>query len=145
VPELAESHADAPKSLRERLEIHRSNPACSSCHQRMDPIGFGLENYDVLGRWRTDDAGKPIDARGVLPGGEEFDGPAGLKAILMKRKDQFARHLAAKLLGYALGRGLTNEDQCAVDKIVSETAADGYKSQRLVQAIVMSEPFLKTP
>ncbi len=144
VPELPESHNAAPSTLRERLEVHRTNPTCASCHERMDPIGFGLENYDVLGRWRTEDAGKPINARGQLPSGEAFDGPDGLKSLLMKRKDQFVRHLTAKLLGYALGRGLTNEDQCVVDKIVLDVAASGYKSQKLIQAIVLSEPFLHT-
>ncbi len=142
VPELQESKAEAPKTLRERMELHRTNPTCASCHQRMDPIGFGLENYDVLGRWRGEDEGKPVDARGELPSGETFDGPDGLKKLLMSRKDQFARHLATKLLGYALGRGLTPEDHCAIDKIVAETAKSGYRSQTLIEQIVLSEPFL---
>jgi hypothetical protein len=144
VPELEESKAAAPKTLRERLESHRANPACAGCHQRMDPIGFGLENYDVLGRWRTADEGKPIDARGELPTGETFDGPEGLKKLLLGRKDQFTRQLATKLLGYALGRGLTPEDHCAIDKIVAETVKNGYRSQTLIEQIILSEPFLDT-
>lgn len=145
VPELPESHDAAPKSLRERLEAHRANPACSGCHNRMDPIGFGLENFDVIGRWRAEDAGKPVDARGQLPDGSTFDGPEQLKAVLMEKKELFVRYLASKLFGYALARGLTAEDQCAVDKIVAAVQADGFRAQTLVREIVLSEPFLYEP
>jgi hypothetical protein len=142
VPELKEAHeGEAPKTLRERLMLHRQNPACASCHNRIDPIGFGMENYDVLGRWRTEDAGKPIDAKGVLPDGTAFEGPEELKKVLLARKDLFIRHLTSKLLGYALGRGLTLEDSCTVDAIVAELEKSDFKAQSLIQGIVMSVPF----
>ena len=127
--------------MRERLTRHRADPVCASCHNRMDPIGFGLERYDVLGRWRTEDAGKPIDAKGVLPDGSEFDGPDELKTVLLNRKDLIIRNLATRMLGYALGRGLTLEDSCAIDRIVEEVAKSGYSSHTLVKEIVLSAPF----
>ena len=142
VPKLDESpSSDAPKTMRERLAVHRQNPTCASCHDHIDPIGFGLENYDLLGRWRTEDAGRPIDAQGELPGGVKFDGPQGLKQVLLERKDEFVRHLTTKLLGYALGRGLTVEDQCAVDEIVKNVKAGEYRSHVLIAEIVCSVPF----
>jgi hypothetical protein len=142
VPQLKDSHeGEAPKTLRERLMLHRQNPACATCHNRIDPLGFGLENYDVLGRWRTEDAGKPIDAKGELPDGTAFDGPDQLKQVLLARKDLFVRHLTSKLLGYALGRGLTLEDSCTVDTIVADLEKNEYKAHTLVQGIVMSVPF----
>jgi hypothetical protein len=142
VPELKEAHeGEAPKSLRERLVQHRQNPVCASCHSRIDPIGFGLENYDVLGRWRTEDAGKPIDAKGELPDGTKFDGPEELKKVLLERKDLFVRHLTSKLLGYALGRGLTLEDACTVNEIVATLEKNDYKAHTLIEGIVMSVPF----
>jgi len=142
VPELKDNHAgEAPKTLRERLELHRANPVCASCHSRIDPLGFGLENYDVVGRWREQDAGKPIDARGVLPDGTEFDGVEGLKKVLLTRKDEVIRNLSAKMLAYALGRGLSLSDRCAVDGIMTALRRDGYQSHTLVQEIVLSVPF----
>jgi hypothetical protein len=146
VPELAEVHeGEAPKTLRERLEQHRQNPACASCHARIDPIGFGLENYDVLGRWRTEDAGKPIDAKGELPDGTKFDGPSELKQILLDRKDLFIRNLTSKMLGYALGRGLTLEDSCTVNEIVAALEKNDYKAHTLIEGIVLSTPFRYQP
>jgi hypothetical protein len=127
--------------MRERLAQHRANPVCASCHSRIDPIGFALENYDVIGRWRTEDAGKPIDATGELPDGVKFEGPAGLRKVLMARKDLFIRNVTTRMLGYALGRGLTREDTCAVDGIMDQLAANGYKAQTLIEAIVMSPAF----
>jgi hypothetical protein len=142
VPELDEDHsAGSAKSLREKLEAHREDPACASCHDPMDPIGFGLENYDVLGRWRSSDKGIPIDARGVLPGGEEFDGPEQLKSVLLERKDLFIRNLVSKMLGYALGRGLTLTDECTVDRIVDELKKNEYNAHTLILEIVKSVPF----
>jgi hypothetical protein len=130
-----------PTSLRERLELHRQQQTCAACHDRMDPLGFGLENYDVLGRWREEEAGQPIDVRGQLPDGTEFDGPRQLKQALLARKTQFVRHLTAKMLGYALGRGLSNEDYGTVDDIVDRLEANGYSSHTLVLGIVRSVPF----
>jgi hypothetical protein len=143
VPALEEAHAGAnAKSLRERLSEHRKSPACASCHQRIDPLGFGLENYDVLGRWRTEEeSGAKIDATGELPDGTRFDGPVELKAMLMSRKDVFVRHLTSKMLGYALGRGLTLQDSCTVDAIVATLKQDDYKAQTLLNEIVLSVPF----
>jgi hypothetical protein len=146
VPELKEVHeGEEPRTLRERLEQHRQNPACASCHARIDPIGFGLENYDVLGRWRTEDAGKPIDARGELPDGTTFEGPEQLKKVLLGRKDLFIRHLTSKMLGYALGRGLTLEDSCTVDAIVAQLEKNDYKAHTLIEGIVLSVPFRYKP
>jgi hypothetical protein len=142
VPALEENHEGAPaKTMRERLEQHRRDPACATCHASIDPLGFGLENYDVLGRWRTQDAGAPVDTRGELPDGTKFEGPDELKAMLLSRKDVFIRNLTSKLLGYALGRGLRLEDSCTVDQIVARLKADDYKAQTLVMEIVLSTPF----
>jgi mono/diheme cytochrome c family protein len=142
VPELKEEHAgDAPQTLRERLLQHRQSPGCASCHNRIDPLGFALENYDVLGRWRTEDAGKPLDSKGELPDGTIFDGPDQLKAVLLERKDGFLRHLTTKMLGYALGRGLTYEEYCTVDRIVEQLPKEEYRAHTLVQEIVRSVPF----
>lgn len=142
VPALEEAHAGAaPKTMRERLEKHRANPVCASCHSRIDGLGFAMENYDVIGRWRTEDAGKPVDVRGELADGSKFEGPAGLKATLLARKDLFVRNLAAKMLGYALGRGLTLQDSCTVDEIVAKVKEKDYGAQALIEAIVLSVPF----
>ncbi len=142
VPALKENHeGDRPATMRERLTQHRADPVCASCHNRMDPIGFGLERYDVLGRWRTEDSGKPIDAKGLLPDGSEFDGPDELKKVLLTRKDLVIRNLTTKLLGYALGRGLTLEDSCEVDRIVKVVAQNNYSAHTLVKEIVLSAPF----
>lgn len=142
VPALEESKEGAPpKSVRERLTRHRENPVCASCHSRIDPLGFALENYDPIGRWRTEESGKPVDASGELPDGTKIDGPEQLKTALLARKDVFVRNLATKMLGYALGRGLTIEDSCAVDAIVDEVKRKDYRAHALIEAIVMSAPF----
>jgi len=142
VPRLDEARSgEVPAPLRERLAQHRSDPACANCHSRIDPLGFALENFDVLGRWRTEDAGKPIDASGELPDGTVFEGPDQLKAALMRKKDLFVRNFVNKMLGYALGRGLTLQDSCTVDSIVAEVERNNYRAQSLVNAVVMSVPF----
>jgi len=142
VPQLPEDekHLDG-LTLRQRLEVHRENPDCASCHARMDPIGFGLENYDPIGRWRTDQGGLPLDAKGILPSGEEFEGPQGLKAILLARKSDVARNLAAKMLGFALGRPLTKYDTCVVDECMKALDADDYRAGHLFTTIALSHPF----
>ncbi|MDB4610080.1 DUF1585 domain-containing protein, partial [Verrucomicrobia bacterium] len=127
--------------LRQRLEQHRADPACATCHDKLDPLGFSLENYDVLGRWRTEEGGQPVDAKATMPDGTEFEGPAQLKQILMDRKDQIVRHLTRKMLGYALSRGLTFEDFCTIDAIVEDLKANEYASHRLLMGIVESIPF----
>ena len=143
VPSLEETRTANPNaSLREQMELHRSDPNCASCHRVMDAIGFGLENFDAIGRWREQDGEHPIDSVGELPTGETFHGPAELIDILGSRKDEFTRCLTEKLLTYALGRGLEYYDRCAVDRIVSVTAADEYRFKTLVKAIATSRPFL---
>ena len=142
VPELEESASSvSSESLRQRLELHRQNVACAQCHDRIDPLGFGLENYGVLGRWRDKYEGHAVDARGALPDGTTFSGPAELKLALLGRKDQFVRHLTKKMLGYALGRGLTYYDYCAVNSIVDKLRANDYKSHHLLFGIIQSVPF----
>lgn len=136
--------SDAPKdgqTLRQRLEQHRSKPECASCHQRMDPLGFGLENFDAVGRWRAEIAGTPVDSSGVLATGEAFSGPSELKRHLLARKDQFLGNITEKMLAYALGRGIEPYDAPAVRKIVQTVARDGYRSEPLVLEIVRSYPF----
>lgn len=145
VPQLPEHKGDAPQTLRERLTLHRANPACAVCHDRIDPMGFGLENYDVLGLWRTEDGGKAIDAKGVLPDGSAFDGPEELKKVLMEKKDLLIRNLTAKMLGYALGRGLTLEDHCSVDRITDAVKRENYAAQTLILEVVRSVPFRYQP
>ena len=144
VPELKESpKGDDDASLRVRMEQHRANPACASCHARMDPLGFGFENYDAVGAWRDLDGKFPIDASGVLPGGKAFKGSKGLRDQLKARKADFARCLAEKMLTYALGRGLQYNDRCAVERIDVALDKDNNKFSRLVREVVKSEPFRK--
>ncbi|MCA9129842.1 MAG: DUF1592 domain-containing protein [Planctomycetales bacterium] len=142
VPSIGESDdSQRPTSLREKLIKHRADAVCASCHDAIDPLGFGLENFDVLGRWRTKSEGKEIDASGELPDGTQFSGPDELRAVLLQKKQQFMRHLTAKMLGYALARGLTNQDQCTVDSICQRLATDDYRAQTLILEIVNSLPF----
>ena len=146
VPALEkQASGDAPKSVREMLTRHRENAACASCHSRIDPLGFALENYDFIGRWRDQDAGKAIDNRGELPDGTVVAGPRSLKAALLDRKDLFVRNLTAKMLGYALGRGLTPEDWCTVDRIAAELRENDYRARKLIELIVLSMPFQYQP
>jgi hypothetical protein len=133
--------AGSSGTLRERMEQHRTDPSCASCHRRMDPLGFSLENFDAIGGWRTLDGEHPVDPIGSLPGGRELRGPAELRAALRSRRDAFARCLAEKMLTYALGRGLERADRRAVDRIVARTARDGYRFSALVLAIVESQSF----
>jgi hypothetical protein len=140
-PDLADSAAISTKDMRAALEKHRANAACASCHVRMDPLGFALENYDGVGKFRTDEGGATIDASSSLPGGHQFTGPSGLKSVLMERREQFVECLAEKLLTYALGRGLEYYDLPAVREIRRETARGEYRFSSLVLAIVNSVPF----
>jgi len=129
-------------TLRQRTELHRTNPTCASCHKVLDPIGFGLENFDAIGRWREkDENGGAIDASGVLPGDVKFSAPKELKKIVAARRDEVARNLTSRLLAFALGRGLDGYDDIVVDRIVRSVAADGYRMQTLVVAGVTSYPF----
>ena len=128
-------------SLRAQFELHRSNAECSSCHDKMDPLGFGMENYDVLGRWREKDGEHAIDSTGKLPSGESFTGPAGLKKILMSRKDEVMKHLVRKMTGYAFGRELNRFDNCVVDKSLETLQHNNYRPSVLIEHIAMSFPF----
>jgi len=129
-------------TLRQRTELHRSNPVCANCHKVLDPIGFGLENYDAIGRWRTvDDSAGKIDASGELPGGLHFTTPAELKRIIAGRKDDFCRSLTSKLLAYALGRQLEGVDEIVVDQMTDSIKKDDYRMQTLVLSVVTSDPF----
>ena len=134
----------ASKTMRERLAQHRQNPSCSSCHAVIDPLGFALENFDVIGGWRTiDEAGKPVDASGATVGGDQVDGLSGLRSLLLARPEQFPRTVTEKLLSYALGRRIEYSDQPAVRKIVRDAAAGGYRWSSLILGIVQSPPFLR--
>jgi len=141
VPSLDAHGTGTAQTIRERLAQHRADPVCAGCHSRIDPIGFALENYDALGQWRTEDSAKPIDNTGELPDGTKFAGADELRAMLMQHKDLFVHNLTNRMLGYALGRGLTRQDSCTVDSIVNQIAKEEYKSQSLILAIVMSKPF----
>lgn len=141
VANLDESKAVSAASMRQQLEEHRRNSACASCHARMDPLGFGLENFDAIGAWRSMDGKAPIDATGTLPDGRTFKGAAELRDVVKGDRDAFAECLAEKLLTYALGRGLERYDKPAVKKIARGVAADDYRFSRLVLEIAQSLPF----
>ena len=141
VPALEEDEAATNQSLREVLEKHRTKAECAACHDKMDPLGFGLENFDVLGRWRDTDRGQPIDAQGTLPSGQSFTGPTGLKNLLMERKDDIVKHLVRKMTGYAFGRELNKFDECVVDRAMETLQKNDYRASVLVEQIAMSFPF----
>ena len=143
IPALKIEGAEPGKTLpmREAMTAHRENPSCASCHARMDPIGFAMENFDAVGKWRDRDAGARIDASGVLPGGVAFDGTAGLKKALVAHPEPFVSAVAEKLLMYALGRNLQYFDAPAVRAIVRGAAADNYTLSALVAGVVKSVPF----
>jgi hypothetical protein len=128
-------------SMRQRLEQHRANPSCAVCHNQMDPIGFGLENYDAAGAWRETDGNFEIDASGTLPDGRSFRGAKGLKEILRADAAAFARNFTEKLMTYALGRGLERVDRSVVDRIGRDAARDDYRFTSIVTGIVNSRPF----
>ncbi len=129
-------------TLRQRTELHRTDPVCANCHKILDPIGFGLENFDAIGRWRDkDDSGGPIDATGVLPGDKRFSTPKELKQILAARADDICRSLTSRMLAYALCRQLEGFDEIVLDQLVAAVAKDGYRMQTLVVSIVTSYPF----
>jgi hypothetical protein len=143
VPPLNENkQGDRRISVRERLEEHRKNAVCASCHARMDPLGFALENFDAIGRWRTtDEAGNPIDSSGTFPDGTTFTGPAAFRQALVARSDEFVSALTEKLLIYAIGRGLEAFDMPAVRAIARQAAAADYRWSSLILGIVRSVPF----
>lgn len=141
VPALPEGVTATAASLRTRLEQHRANANCAVCHDQMDPIGFGLENYDAAGEWRDKDGAFPVDASGVFPGGAAFAGPEGLRKAMAAQSGLFVRNLTEKMFTYALGRGLERSDRAAVEAIVSRLEANGFRFSALIDGIVNSPPF----
>jgi hypothetical protein len=141
VPPLDESAVGAKASLRQQMEKHRENAICASCHMKMDPLGFGLENYNGIGKWRTMDGKFPVDASGTLPNGKTFSSPAEMRALLISQLPEFARCMEEKMLTYSLGRGLGTYDRRTVDEIGRNWAASGYPFQSLIFEVVKSLPF----
>jgi hypothetical protein len=142
VPALKETAGvEKPVSMRERMAQHRVNAVCAGCHNLMDPIGFSMENYDAIGRWRTAESGKPIDASGGLPDGSKFEGVGGLQKALLNRPEVFVNTMTEKLMTYSLGRGVEYYDAPAVRKVVSQSRDQGYRFSSLVLGIVNSTPF----
>ena len=143
VPALAETTDDGrPRSMREAMEQHRANPVCASCHSQMDPLGFALENFDAIGRWRArSEANTPIDATGSLPDGRRFEGPAGLRTALLRSPDQFIHTVTEKLLTYALGRGVEHFDAPTIRAIVRHAERADYRFASIVLGIANSTPF----
>ena len=139
--------AVAHLTLRQRTELHRTNPVCANCHRILDPIGFGLEKFDAIGRWRDRDTnGQAIDSSGELPGGKRFSGPADLKTILAQRNADVARNLVEKMLAYALGRKLEGYDEIVVDDLMADLAGgegknNGYRMRDIINGVVTSYPF----
>jgi len=145
VPELSDQNTakNAALTLRQRTELHRENPACASCHRVMDPLGFGLENFDAIGRWRDrDDFGLSVDAIGELPGKQRFSSPSEMQKILMSRKDTFVRTITKRMMTFALGRQMSGYDDVVIDDMSDAVIANGYHLDELVQRIVTSYPFL---
>jgi hypothetical protein len=145
VPDAANLKDDpevARLPLRQRMEKHRTDPNCASCHKRMDPIGFGFENYDAIGAWRDQDQGKPVDSAAELPDGKKFNGPIELKKILKERKSEFLEGFTEKLLTYALGRGVEPFDGPVVKSISDTVTKKEYKFSSLIIEIVKSYPFM---
>lgn len=136
-----EEQKELKGSLRQRMEQHRTNPACANCHQQMDALGFAFENFDGIGRFRAKDGADVIDPSGTLPSGQSFKGPGELKEILTGKKDMVARNVAEKLMVYALGRGLEYYDERTIKQVVAEMGKNDYKFSTLVSSIVQSDPF----
>ena len=142
VPELAETAKAQPNmTLRQQMELHRENPSCASCHRTMDQLGFGIENFDAIGRWRDRDGSQELDTRGELPGGKSFRGPVELATVLRSKQCEFGECLAEKMLTYALGRGLEFYDRCATAKILASLKDHDFKFSVLITEIIKSEPF----
>jgi hypothetical protein len=144
VPELKEEKKGpkaAPRSFREQLAAHSTQPACAACHRKIDPLGFALDNYDAVGAWRVGTKDRPLDVSGVLPGGEKVNGVDDLKKVLLSRRDEFARNLAAKMLEYALGRALEPGDELAVRNIHAAMRKGGYTYTALIGGVIDSVPF----
>ncbi len=143
VPELPKNKK-GEKNLtdREKLALHRADTSCQACHNIIDPIGFALQNYDYIGKWRTQEEGQPVDTKGELPSGETFNGPTELKQVLTEsRKEDLVRNLVRKLLGYALGRSLMDRDDATIEELISRVEGQNYSARELVRGIALSTPF----
>lgn len=128
--------------MRNKILAHRVNPACTACHNLMDPMGFALEHFDWTGRWRDNEFdGTAIDVTGSLPSGEKFDGAAELRKVLLDKKDDFVRQVTSKILGYALGRSLQDGDSCTIQHLADTLQKDNYRARTLIREIVLSAPF----
>ncbi len=147
VPTLNNAKNGKLLTVREQMEMHRNNPVCASCHTKMDPLGFSLENYNAIGGWRVADAGKVLDVSAILPDGTKFEGPPGLQGILLARKDQFVEAFTERLMTYGLGRGLEAYDMPAIRTVRYAAAKDDYRMQSIILGIVQSVPFVmrRTP
>ena len=141
--EIATQEVGAEKTLREQLAAHVADPNCAVCHKRLDPIGLAMENFDAIGAWRDREKGQMIDASGELPGGVVFNGPVELKAAMMQRQDEFLENFTRKMLTYAVGRGSEPFDRPMLKKITQEVEMNGHRMQSLIEAIVLSDTFLK--
>ncbi|MBV08181.1 DUF1592 domain-containing protein [Rubinisphaera sp.] len=140
IPELSKSKK-GKMTIREQLALHRDHPSCSACHNLIDPPGFALDHYDVLGRWQEEQEGKPIDATATFPSGKTVEGLAGLKAIMMQRKPDFYRQLTRKMLGFALGRSLDDRDDCVINQISDDLLNNDDSLRNLITSVVLSTPF----
>jgi hypothetical protein len=141
VPSLNEADIGVKLTLRQQLEKHRADPTCASCHSKMDPLGFALENFDAIGRWRTQDGEFPVDTTGVLPDGTALSGPASLRDALAPKADQLAQCIVEKMLVYSLGRGVSKNDHLNVTDIVEAWKAKEYRMESLVYIMAHSLPF----
>src|SRR4029077_4761486 len=141
VPQLDEKSVGTTASLRQQMEKHRADAMCASCHNKMDPLGFGLENYDGIGKWRTMDGKFAVDASGVMPNGKGFTNPGQMRSVLQSQLPQFSRRVVEKMLTYSLGRGLGPYDRRTIDDIDRRLAASSYGFQTLIFEIVRSLPF----
>jgi hypothetical protein len=141
VPQLNDAKNGKTMTIREQMEMHRANPVCASCHTKMDPLGFSLENFDAVGAWRNGYAGQKVDASAVLPDGTKFEGPQGLQSILLARKNQFVEAFTERLMTYALARGLEAYDMPSVRGVRYAAQKDGYRMNDIIMGIVTSVPF----
>jgi len=139
--DLTPKAGEAPKTMRARMEAHRTNPVCASCHTIFEPMGIALENFDAVGKWRTEDAGNPIDPTGFAPDGTALDGIASLRELTLRYGDQFAEVVTEKLLAYAIGRGVEYEDMPMLRSITRNAAEDDYRFSSLLMGVIQSPAF----
>jgi hypothetical protein len=140
VPALQETGGVKYKSMRERMDAHRKMPTCAACHARIDPLGFAMDNFDGIGKWRTHEGTSPVDASGVLDG-VKFNGTAELRTLLLNRQEEFVTNVTKKLLTYGLGRGAEYYDMPAVRQIVRQAAAEEFRWSSLITGVINSVPF----